>query len=35
MRSTGIPNSDITEALQALPSKVLAFLDTCHAGAKL
>ncbi len=32
MRSTGIPNSDITEALQALPSKVLAFLDTCHAG---
>lgn len=32
LRSTGIANGDIAEALQALPSKVLAFLDTCHAG---
>jgi WD40 repeat protein len=32
LRSTGIPNDDISEALQALPAKVLAFLDTCHAG---
>lgn len=32
LRSTAIPNDDITEVLQVLPSKVLAFLDTCHAG---
>ncbi|MBP9712061.1 MAG: caspase family protein [Sterolibacterium sp.] len=32
LRSTAVPNGDITEALQALPAKVLAFLDTCHAG---
>ena len=32
LRSTAIPNGDIAEALQALPAKVLAFLDTCHAG---
>ncbi len=32
LRSTAIANSDISETLQALPSKVLAFLDTCHAG---
>lgn len=32
LRSTAVANSDISEVLQALPSKVLGFLDTCHAG---
>ncbi|MEN9376010.1 MAG: hypothetical protein RL710_1167, partial [Pseudomonadota bacterium] len=32
LRSTAISNVDIVETLQSLPSKVLAFLDTCHSG---
>ncbi|MDK9713966.1 caspase family protein [Sulfuritalea hydrogenivorans] len=32
LRSTAISNTDIVETLQSLPSKVLAFLDTCHSG---
>lgn len=32
LRSTAISNGDIVETLQSLPSKVLAFLDTCHSG---
>jgi len=32
LRSTAISNADIVETLQSLPSKVLAFLDTCHSG---
>lgn len=32
LRSTAISNIDIVETLQSLPSKVLAFLDTCHSG---
>jgi WD40 repeat protein len=32
LRSTAISNNDIVEILQSLPSKVLAFLDTCHSG---
>jgi hypothetical protein len=32
LRSTAISNNDIVDILQGLPSKVLAFLDTCHAG---
>jgi hypothetical protein len=32
LRSTGVPKSDIEDALDAIPGKTIFFIDTCHAG---
>ena len=33
LRSTGLPRTDIQDALDALPGKAMLFLDACHSGA--